>query len=229
MSPQAFPPRRPRRRDVDCGDRIPEQQKHLRPFDRLHSVVHLRRLFQRLFKNREFFDVRCLIIPGEKQPFRRAQLLPSLVMSVHIRIESPKEVRRQIIPYDRPDLIRIGPDVAEIDRLPCFIVTKSIFHQVDADPASQSEGDYQRRRGKVVPGNIRMDPGRKITVPGQHRGSAVPGQHRRGPNAPPADLLDDIGIQPSRFSLCRRCSHSPSDRIRASPGTLKALKTSCTR
>ena len=68
------------------------------------------------------------------------------------------------------DLLRLRPDVLEIDRLALLAGAERLAGQVDLHRAGERIGDDQRRRGEIVGPHVRIDAALEIAVAGEHRG-----------------------------------------------------------
>ena len=155
---------RPGGRDVVGGDRVAEQRQHPRAVDRLDA----RRARPASPRRRAAPDV-GRVGPGVAVALGHLDRIPGLVALEDLAVVAGEHLRGDRLADHLLDLARVGPDVAQVDRLAVGALAERLGGQVDVHPPGQRVGDDQRRAGEVVRLHVLVDPALEVTVAGQHR------------------------------------------------------------
>ncbi len=108
-------------------------------------------------------------IPGEALAGGDRQAVPALVAGEHLAVAAAEHVRAHGLADGLRDLVRGGPDVAEVDVLAVLVLAERVADDVDVHRAGERVGDAQRRRGEVVHLHVRVDAALEVAVARQHR------------------------------------------------------------
>ena len=119
--------------------------------------------------------------PGVAIARRDLDRVPGLVAGEDLGVVAGEHLRRDRGADHLLDLLRVGPDVAQVDRLAVGALAERLGGEVDVHPAGQRVGDDQRRAGQVVGLDVLVDPALEVAVAGEHGadGEVLLGDRRR--------------------------------------------------
>jgi len=149
------------RADVVGRDRITEQHQRAGVVDICDTG-----LFQReVLEEGRLADVRRRVVPLVDLTGRRIECRPAFVSLEHGGVLLFEHRGIDTVVNRRVDLVGVGPDVREIDRIAVGIRSERVVFEVDVHPPGEAIGDDERRAGEVVRTNLRVDASLEVAVP----------------------------------------------------------------
>ena len=97
--------------------------------------------------------------------------IPQIVVAGEVAVLLAEDRRVHRDRHQPGDFIRVRPDIAQIDRMAVVADAERLGFHVDIDPADNGEGNHQRRAGKEVGAQVRVNARLEVAVAGQNGGA----------------------------------------------------------
>ena len=123
------------------GYRIAQKGQDTRPGNR----SNIRHIGGEINEEGRFLNISGIRVPGVYITIAAGNLIPDFVPGEDIRILALKHFRTYILGNRIQNLLRAGPDIAQVYRLTIFISAQRLGIEVNIHRTGQSIGHYQRR------------------------------------------------------------------------------------